>query len=87
LEGEKEMKYTGIFLSKDEFSEMKKLAKEAMDTPAFGLSSEQVLSGNDFSALAHKRMFSRLTELAKIHGLPEISGEYGLSEDGELVTM
>jgi len=81
------MRVTGVFLTLDETVEMRKLAKDARKTPAFGLSSAQVLSGNDFASMAHKRMFARLTELAKAHGLPDIPGEYGLTNDGELVTM
>mgnify|MGYP001619519120 CR=1 FL=1 len=34
-----------------------------------------------------KRMSARLTELAKAHGLPDIAGEYGLTSDGEFVTV
>ncbi len=79
------MKYTGVFLSEEEREEMAKLSDIARKTSCFGFSSEQVLSGNDFSSLAHKHMFSRLTELAKAHGLPDIRGEYGLSKDGELI--
>lgn len=81
------MRYTKVFLSKEELDEMTKLAESAENTPSFGLSSEQVLSGNDFRGMAHKRMFARLTELAKSHGLPEISGEYGLSAEGEFITL
>ena len=81
------MKSTGVFLTLEETAEMKALAQTAATTPMFGLSSKQVLSGNDFSAMAHKRMFARLTELAKAHGLPDISGEYGLTYEGELVTI
>jgi hypothetical protein len=81
------LKNTGVFLSDVELTEMQGLAKTARTTPMFGLSSEQVLSGNDFASLAHKHMFARLTELAKVHGLPEISGEYGLTEKGEFLTV
>ena len=81
------MKKTGVFLTLVETAEMKRLASDAATTPAFGLSSEQVLSGNDFAAMAYKRMFARLAELAKAHGLPDIPGEYGLTHGGELVTM
>ena len=80
------MTKTGVFLEPKEIDEMRKLSDDAANTPCFGLSSAQVLSGNDFASLAYKRMFSRLTELAKAHGLPEIDGEYGLTKDGELVT-
>jgi len=81
------MTKTGVFLAPAETAEMQAPAESAATTPAFGLSSAQVLSGNDFASMAHKRMFARLTELAKAHGLPDIPGEYGLTHDGELVTM
>lgn len=80
------MKYTGVFLTEAEKDEMLKLTEAARNTPCFGLSSEQVLSGNDFASLARKRMFARLTELAKLHGLPDIPGEYGLTMEGEFIT-
>jgi hypothetical protein len=81
------VKNTGVFLSAAELTEMQGLAETARTTPVFGLSSEQVLSGNDFASLARKRMFARLTELATAHGLPEISGEYGLTQEGEFLVV
>lgn len=81
------MKHTRVFLTPEETAEMKTLAERAATTPAFGLSSEQMLLGNDFAAMAYKEMFARLTVLAKAHGLPDIPGEYGLTRDGELLTM
>ena len=81
------MRHTKVFLTPEELKEMRGLAKDAATTPSFGLSSEQVLSGNDFASLAHKRMFARLTALAKAHGLPDIPGEYGLTNEGELVVV
>jgi hypothetical protein len=81
------VKNTGVFLTKEELEEMTKLEEIARSTPCFGISSQQVLSGNDFASLAQKRMFARLTELAKTHRLPEISGEYGLTAKGEFTTV
>lgn len=80
------MKNTGVFLTNEELAEMVELNESARTTPYFGLSGEQFVSGNDFSALAYKRMFARLTALAKSYGLPENPGKYGLTRNGEFIT-
>ena len=52
-------------LTKAEWKTLKKLSKEAQETPCFGVTSEQVLSGNDFAAIAYKRLVSYWKTLAK----------------------
>jgi hypothetical protein len=39
-------------IGEDDWNELARLSKIARETPAFGLSSEQVLSGNDFASMA-----------------------------------
>jgi len=79
------MKATGVFATAEEIAFLKEKAHVARTTPAFGLSSEQVLSGRDFASLAHLDASRACHALALKHGLPEISGYYGIDLSGEFV--
>ena len=73
---------TGVFGTEDEITELSELAERAHKTPAILFGGKIDLAGD-----ARKRMFERVYEIALSHGLPEIQGEYGLSNQGEFVTM
>lgn len=82
------MKRTGKFATKKEIKKALELAKTAANTPCFGLSSEQVLSGNDFASMAWRSAQEYCHALAvKKYRLPEIQGFYGMNQDGEFVTV
>ena len=79
------MKNTGVFASKEETEELRKLATKAQNTPVMALSSEHALKHGGFAGQAWKSMQERCHKLALEHGLPEIQGFYGITQDGEFV--
>ena len=68
---------TGIQASPDEHAELRALVHEARSTPVI------LLGGADMSHLAWDRVSKRCHELALAHGLPEITGYYGITSSGE----
>jgi len=78
------MEGTGVFATKEEVEELKKLAKETANTPYMGLSCAHMMRGG-FAGDAQQSMKERCHEVAMKHGLPEIQGFYGLKADGEFV--
>lgn len=74
------MKDTGVFATKDEIKELQNLATEASKTPAILLFGKHDIAGD-----AWQRAKKRCHELALIHGLPEITGLYGITSKGEFV--
>jgi hypothetical protein len=79
------MRNTGVFMTAEELTEVKKLHEAARTTPVIALSVGQGLAGNDFSAMAWRDLHDRLTALARAHGLPDIPGEWGVTQQGEFV--
>ena len=73
---------TGEFLTEEEIEHAQELANKAARTPVVLLFGTQ-----DLSADAWTRAKRYVHECALDHGLPEIQGWYGLSEDGEVVRM
>ena len=74
------MKKTGVFAIKEEIEELAKLAEEARNTPAILLFGKHDMAGD-----AWRKAQKRCHELALMHGLPEITGFYGIDNDGEFV--
>jgi len=64
------MKHTSIKATQNEIKELRKLATEA---------------SHDLSGDAWHRTKKRCHEIALAHGLPEITGFYGVTKDGEFV--
>jgi hypothetical protein len=81
------MKNTGIFANKEEIEELQGLAKTAQDTPVIAFSSEHALKEGGLSGQAWKRVHEKCYKTALAHGLPEIEGYYGLTQEGEFVTI
>lgn len=81
------MKKTNIFASEEELEELQQLSRAAARTPVIALSSADALSGNDFASQAWRRAQERCHKVALSHGLPEISGFYGLTREGEFVVV
>jgi hypothetical protein len=75
------MKHTGVFASEEEREEIQALADEARRTPVMKLRSDMP----SFSETAWERTKKRLHEVALSNGLPEISGYYGMTPEGEFV--
>lgn len=73
---------TNVKATSEEIEELQKLASEASRTPAILLFGRHDLAGD-----AWKRAQQKCHELALAHGLPEISGFYGIDNDGEFVKM
>lgn len=69
------MKKTGIKATKQELATLRR----RMSLPVMYLSGGQELAGPTALQLCH--------QFALKHGLPEISGYYGLDEDDEFVTV
>lgn len=80
------MKNLGIKATPEEIEECMKLAKEASETPMIALASDDALHGRDWSTMAWERAKKKCHELALKHGLPEIEGYYGMTNDGEFVS-
>ena len=72
------MEKTGVFASTEEIEFLTKKATIAQNTPAFGLSSEQVLSGRNFASMAHMDVSQACHKIALSHGLHEVNGWYGI---------
>ena len=81
------MFHTGKYATEEEIEKIRGLVKTAEDTPVIALSSQDALDGNDMSTQAWKRVYDLLNKTAGKYGLPEIIGNYGLSADGEFLTM
>ena len=85
--GRREMKHTGVKATPEETVNIQELAKVAQKTPMIAFSSADALSGDDMASQAWKRVHEALQKAALAHGLPEIPGYYGMTEDGEFVTV
>ena len=72
---------TGVFCTEAERKKMQDLVRAARTTPVM------LVGGVGLSHEAHKDLFRELTACARKHGLPDIAGEYGLTEEGEFVTV
>lgn len=80
------MTKTAIYATPEEIEALKKGLSRAQNTPAFGLSSAQVLSGNDFASMAWRDVKRACHYAALQHGLPEIEGFYGIDlQTGEFL--
>lgn len=75
------MKQTGTFATQEEKEELQELLKAAQTTPVILLFGKHDLSGD-----AWNKVHMKTHEIALSHGLPEITGRYGMTEDGEFVT-
>ncbi len=76
------MKNTGVFATDEEATELHALANEARNTPVILLFGKHDLSGD-----AWKKAMRAVNECALKHELPKIEGYYGLTPEGEFVTM
>jgi hypothetical protein len=73
--------YTGVKATPEELVELQALAKTASQTPVMTMNSDQP----SFAERAWERCLKRTHVLALAHGLPEITGYYGITQDGEFV--
>jgi hypothetical protein len=78
------MTYTGIFATKEEIEEARKLAKNASETPVIAFSSAHAMRGG-LSGDAWQIAKEYCHEIAIKHGLKDFEGFYGMTEDGEFV--
>ncbi len=80
------MRRTGVFATEEEVVEMKELLGAAQTTPVIAMSVGHGLHSGGFAGDAWDRLKRRCHELALDHGLPEITGFYGLDlQDGQFV--
>ncbi len=77
------MNYTGVFVTEEEKEKCAELAEEARNTPVIKLSG----SMEDFATSAWKSVYNYINGLAKKYGLPETPGDYGLSNEGEIISQ
>ena len=70
-----DFKRAAVFADPEELSDLLERFRQAQTTPVM------LIGEVDTSAMAWKAAFDALTACALRHGLPEITGEYGL--DGE----
>ena len=79
------MDNTGVKATPEELKELREMAEQASRTPVIAMSSADALGGRDWATMAWKRCQERCHAIALAHGLPEIEGFYGLTNDGEFV--
>ena len=75
------MKKTGVFASAEETAEIQEIARQASTTPVISF------GGPSFAETAWRRAQERCHALALEHGLPEIQGFYGATQEGEFVEV
>ncbi len=80
------MRNTGVYATKEEKDKCAEAAARASRTPVIALSSEHALKHGGFSGQAWKSAKELCHEAALAHGLPEIPGYYGMTQDGEFTT-
>jgi len=73
------MKHTGVKATQSEIEEIQKLVTRASQTPVI------LIGEYNLSRATWERAKTRCHEIALAHGLPEITGFYGLTKDGEFV--
>ena len=78
------MRNTGVFATKDELTELSKMAEEASRTPVIALTHDHAMRGG-FAGDVWQDVKERCHTIALSHGLPEVTGFYGLSNDGEFL--
>lgn len=81
------MKSTGIFATAEEVEQVQSAAKHAANTPVIAFSSRHALEEGGLSGQAWKSAKELCHQLALEHGLPEITGYYGMKPDGEFVSV
>ncbi len=81
------MKNLGIFATKEERDRCFEAANRASHTPVIAFSSKHALEEGGLSGQAWKSAKELCHEFALVHGLPEIVGYYGMTKDGEFVTV
>ena len=81
------MTKTGVFATKEELEFLMRKAQTAATMPVMALSVADGLAGRDFSSLAHRSALEACHAIALQHGLPEIVGFYGVTQEGEFVRM
>lgn len=79
------MKNTGVFATKEEVEQVRKAATRASQTPVIAFSSKHALEEGGLSGQAWKSAKEACHAFALKHGLPEITGYYGMTNDGEFV--
>lgn len=79
------MNKTGVKATYDEIEVCKKLATQAAHTPMIAFTTEAMMNGRDFASLAWHEAQEQCHKFALAHGLPEITGFYGMDENGEFV--
>lgn len=81
------MNKTGVFATQEEKEYLLSLVKTARTTPVIAFSSEHALEEGGLSGQAWKRVNESCHKCALAHSLPEIEGYYGLTQEGEFVTV
>ena len=79
------MTNTGVFATKEETAKLFEMAKNAANTPCIALSVADGISTGGFAGRAWRTAQEACHGLALEHGLPEITGFYGITQDGEFV--
>ncbi len=80
------MKNTRVHATKEEIKDLKASVHRACKTPMIALSSRHALEEGGFSGQAWRSTKELCHEMALKHGLPEIPGFYGITNDGEFVS-
>lgn len=81
------MKKTGVFATAEEIEQIRAAARRASKTPMIAFSSRHALEEGGLSGQAWKSAKELCHELALKHGLSEIPGYYGVTQDGEFVLV
>ncbi len=81
------MERTGVFATVQETQQLKELVALAQNTPVIALSSKHALERGGFAGDAWQTVKETCHAIALKHGLPEIEGFYGLTNDREFVKV
>ncbi len=81
------MKSTGVYATAEEIEQVKSAAQRAATTPVIAFSSKHALEKGGLSGEAWTSAKELCHKFALRHDLPEIPGFYGMTRDGEFMSM
>ena len=64
--------------NRTEIAKATKLLQEAEAAPAIAITSAHALESGGFAGDAWGRLYAYIAEIAKVHGLPDDGGQYGI---------
>ena len=78
---------TGVFATKEEIEQAQLAAKRAASMPVIAFSSRHALEEGGLSGQEWRSAQELCHQFALEHGLPEITGYYGMKRNGEFIRL